>query len=157
MSKKGQAVLELFKELQVQEQQAVYEVITRSLAGDEGPLSDEDLTTIAAQNFGMVDDEVSRTRLPENQVQIRQLADQWYRDTAMLSMIHKKAMHPAYQQIIGMGKEALPFIFGELRRNKPHWFWALTAITREKVNVEEKGIPGTISAWLKWAEANGYA
>jgi hypothetical protein len=37
--------------------------------------------------------------------------------------------HPAYQQIIGLGKEALPLLFGELRRAPDHWFWALRAIT----------------------------
>src|SRR5947207_10431415 len=39
------------------------------------------------------------------------------------------ALHPAYQQIIGMGKEAIPLILEELQREEDHWFWALKSIT----------------------------
>jgi len=35
-----------------------------------------------------------------------QLADQWRKETGMLSLAQQKAIHPAYQQIIGMGKLA---------------------------------------------------
>jgi len=53
----------------------------------------------------------------------------WRRETALQSSVTAIAMHPAYQQIIGLGEPALPLIFGELRREPDHWFWALGAIT----------------------------
>jgi hypothetical protein len=60
MSTKAQAVLEGFRTLPREEQYAVYELIARSVApGDYGPLSDDDLTAIAAQTFGMLDEEES--------------------------------------------------------------------------------------------------
>jgi len=93
----------------------------------------------------------------EIEAEFRNLADQWYRETGVFSMTHKKVIHQAYQQIIGMGKDALPFIFKELRRNRSHWFWALESITRQKVLVSEKGARAAIAAWIKWGEENGYA
>ena len=41
------------------------------------------------------------------------------------------AMHPAYQQIVGMGRSAVPFILKELANGPGHWFWALRAISGE--------------------------
>ena len=56
MSTKAQAVLEGFRSLPRDEQYAVYETIARSVTpGDYGPLSDDDLTAIAAQTFSLLD------------------------------------------------------------------------------------------------------
>ena len=67
-------------------------------------------------------------------------------------------MHPAYQQIIGMGWEVLPLILRDLKESKADWFWALTAITG--ANPISEGIAGNITqmteAWLQWARAKGY-
>lgn len=50
-------------------------------------------------------------------------------------------MHPAYQQIIGMGEKALPLILRDLRdRPTGHWFWALNAITGEEPTLGESAI-----------------
>ena len=42
------------------------------------------------------------------------LAEQWRNETGMLSVVQQKVLHPSYQRIIGMGKQALPFILKEL-------------------------------------------
>ncbi|MBM3834902.1 MAG: hypothetical protein FJ403_16835 [Verrucomicrobia bacterium] len=58
MSTKAEAVLEQFKSLRRAEQLAVYEVIARSVVPEDyGPLSDDDLTAIAAETFGLLDEE----------------------------------------------------------------------------------------------------
>ena len=63
MSTKAQAVLEGFRTLPREEQYAVYETIARSVVlGDYGPLSDDDLTTVAAQTFALLDEEESRAQ-----------------------------------------------------------------------------------------------
>jgi hypothetical protein len=63
MSTKAQTVLEGFRSLPREEQYAVYETIARSVAtGDYGPLSDDDLTAIAAQTFSLLDEEESRAQ-----------------------------------------------------------------------------------------------
>jgi len=91
-----------------------------------------------------------------NALKFRQLAEQWYRETGMLSMIHKKSMHPAYQRIIGMGKDALPFIFQEMKKNRGHWLWALSAIQGDDVAQPECSLKQAVEAWMKWGEENGY-
>ena len=63
MSTKAQAVLEGFRSLPRDEQYVVYETIARCVApGDYGPLSDDDLTAIAAQTFSLLDEEESRAQ-----------------------------------------------------------------------------------------------
>jgi len=86
------------------------------------------------------------------------LAQRWHRETAMLSLIRQKAMHPAYQKIIGMGREALPFIFQEMRNRRGDWFWALEAITEdeEQPPARHSNFKEATQVWLKWGEDNGY-
>ena len=64
--------------------------------------------------------------------------------------------HPAYQQIIGMGPSALPFVVEALRAELDHWFWALKAITRyDPVPPDEIGnLEAMRIRWLAWADAN---
>ena len=86
------------------------------------------------------------------------LASIWYRETRMLSFIRQKAIHPSYQRIIGMGKEALPFIFGELAKGKGDWMWALECITRLPKNPVPAGATykEAVRIWLQWATEHGY-
>src|SRR5688572_18926849 len=57
------------------------------------------------------------------------LAERWKKETAHHSNIAKRAMHPAYQEIVGMGQSVVPLLLAELRREPDDWFWALHAIT----------------------------
>jgi hypothetical protein len=63
MSSEAKAVIEEFNRLSRLDQLAVYEAIARKVTpADYGPLSDEDLTTIAAQTFALLDEEEDRAR-----------------------------------------------------------------------------------------------
>ncbi len=63
MSSKAQAVIQEFNSLPQVEQLAVYEAIARKVTpADYGPLSDEDLTAIAAETFALLDQEESRAQ-----------------------------------------------------------------------------------------------
>src|SRR6266404_825163 len=84
--------------------------------------------------------------------QFKALAQEWYRDTRMLSSAQQIVLHPAYQKIIGMGSDALPFIFSELRRTRGHWLWALAMITREDHAEPGQTFREAVDAWLKWGE-----
>src|SRR2546425_9874319 len=88
--------------------------------------------------------------------QFNELAREWYRDTRMLSSAHQIVLHPAYQKIIGMGREALPFIFKELKRTRGHWLWALAMITREDRAEPGQTFREAVDSWLKWGEKMGY-
>ena len=86
------------------------------------------------------------------------LKNEWKESTAILSSITEIVMHPAYQQIIGMGPTAIPLIFLSMRQKPDHWFWALKAITGEDpVPPEHRGkIRKMNDAWLEWGKNQLY-
>ena len=84
------------------------------------------------------------------------LAEKWKRETRHISSITKTSMHPAYQQIIGMGEPAVPLILQELKQNGGHWLWALHAITREDPTQEEDDFDGAVQSWLNWGRSRGH-
>ena len=88
----------------------------------------------------------------------RELVRQWKEATVFTSSGTELALHPAYQQIIGMGKVAIPLILEELQREEDHWFWALKSITGDDpVSPVDRGnLPKMTAAWLRWAQTNGY-
>lgn len=87
----------------------------------------------------------------------RLLAGAWRDECAHLSSIREMALHPAYQQIVGMGRPALPLILAELERRPDHWFWALRAIMQEDpVAPEHRGnLADMAGDWLAWARKKG--
>lgn len=84
------------------------------------------------------------------------LVEQWIAGTLFLSSIHKIAMHPAYQQIIGMGEPVLPLIFRDLPQRQSLWFWALHAITGEDPVQEGEYGERAVHAWLTWGRERGF-
>src|SRR5438105_2471983 len=70
--------------------------------------------------FVMISDTAEQSALAGR---FRALAERWYAETAALSSISQMAMHPAYQEVIGMGRAAVPFILRELQKQPHHWFW----------------------------------
>ncbi|MGI8551555.1 MAG: hypothetical protein ACR2PL_12350 [Dehalococcoidia bacterium] len=86
------------------------------------------------------------------------LVEQWREETAVSSSVTQKALHPAYQRIIGLGPAALPLIFREMERRPSHWFWALRAITGENpVRPEDVGdLSKMTEAWLTFAREHGH-
>jgi len=100
-----------------------------------------------------------RLRALDLQAQFNHFADVWKQDTAHLSNITRKSMHPAYQRIIGMGRVAVPFMLEEFRKGKlDDWFWALSAITGENPITEDVAghVERMAEAWLRWGRMNGY-
>lgn len=80
------------------------------------------------------------------------LKSQWLRDTQFLSNVGEICNNPAYLEIIKKGKEFLPFIYGDLKKDSNHWFVALIKITGE--NPVPKEYAGRIKKmreiWLQW-------
>lgn len=87
-----------------------------------------------------------------------ELVDRWKRDTEYVSDIMEMATHPSYQEIIGMGRPAIPLLLRELKHSPDHWFWALRSISGEDpVPPENRGkIQEMANAWLKWGHEKGY-
>lgn len=85
------------------------------------------------------------------------LAEAWRQDVRFTSSLTEMILHPAYQRIIGMGFEVVPFLLHELGRKPDHWFWALTAITgADPVPTEDRGkVRKMAEAWLRWGKEQG--
>jgi len=84
-----------------------------------------------------------------------ELVTEWKRETIVDSSVKRRATHRAYQQIIGLGRPALPLILAELDREPDYWFWALTAITGEDPARDEETLEGARARWLEWAREDG--
>jgi hypothetical protein len=81
----------------------------------------------------------------------QRLADEWRRETMSSSSMTDIVLHPAYQRIIGLGRQVMPLILEELQREPYHWFWALSAITGEDPAADETSLEGATAKWLEWA------
>jgi len=92
------------------------------------------------------------------EARFRRLAAGWEKATAHLSSMSASSNHPAYQEIIRLGPEVVPYLLRDLEDNENHWFVALGAITG--VNPIPPDAAGNVSkmidAWLQWARNQGY-
>lgn len=96
--------------------------------------------------------------IPDSFKKFCDLAATWKEETNLKSSLVEISLHPAYQEIIGMGKIVIPWILQELEREPDHWFWALRALTGiDPVRPSERGnMRAMTNAWLKWGKENGY-
>ena len=106
--------------------------------------------------YGQYADEVEAE--PADRQRFTELADQWEIETVFLSSSGQAGKHPAYQEIIGMGNQAVPWILERMQAERGHWDLALGDITG--ANPVKRSDWGNIAAiqasWLEWGEANGY-
>ena len=88
----------------------------------------------------------------------RTLAERWKRETLVLSNPTAIEAHPAYQEIIRMGPDAIPLILADLSKEPNFWFGALQDLTGENpVTPEMRGkVHLLAAAWLKWGREHGY-
>ncbi len=86
------------------------------------------------------------------------LRDEWKTKRGHHSDTVSLVTHAAYQQIIGMGRDAVPYLLRELALAPDRWYWALRAITCEDpVPTEARGNSKAMAqAWLEWGAAQGY-
>lgn len=82
----------------------------------------------------------------------------WKAESVFMSSAKDMAMLPSYQQIISMGRQAVPLILSELAREPDHWFWALGAITGANPVPESScgNVKEMTEAWLVWGKQRGF-
>jgi hypothetical protein len=85
-----------------------------------------------------------------------ELKKRWRQETAFISSPRELFLHDAYQQIIGLGPQAVPLILAELRDEPGLWHWALHAITRANPIPDDfdGGTQQIAELWLKWGRQN---
>lgn len=116
--------------------------------------TDETITTGNAVDVATRD-----ATMPEDiPTQFRRLTEIWREETEGLSSPSQISAHPAYQQIIGLGRPVLPLIFDELESRGGQWYIALRAITgASPVSPGASGrMPLVRESWLRWGRDNGY-
>jgi hypothetical protein len=84
------------------------------------------------------------------------LVKKWQEESDILSSTNEIVMCPAYQSIMSMGPQVVPYILKQLERegDQPrNWFWALRHITRQNpVPPAQRGNRRAMAqAWLAWA------
>jgi hypothetical protein len=84
----------------------------------------------------------------------KELAAEWKRDTMHFSRVDDMSAHPAYQEIIAMGWTAVPLILKEMKRERNHWFVALSQITRADPLPERRHatVKEMTDAWIAWGK-----
>ena len=87
------------------------------------------------------------------------LADTWNRETAHFSSTRQMAEHPAYREIVSLGRPVVPLIFREVVRDPGfHWFHALREIlgSGPEIPTDARGRLSLVTErWLRWGKEHG--
>jgi hypothetical protein len=88
----------------------------------------------------------------------RRLEAEWSAATGHLSSTTKIVQHPAYKEIVSMGKAVVPLMLRDLTERPRLWVWALPDILGEDpVAPDDRGDIAKMSdAWLEWGRKKGY-
>lgn len=120
-------------------------------------------TNAARAGYSLVVDEKTEKAFyaAEAKRKFRRLSDQWKSERKPHSTLAAMTALPSYHKIMGMGKDALPLIFAQLKSegdNPDHWFWALASISEANpVPPESRGKMSEMAkAWLAWGRTEGY-
>lgn len=83
------------------------------------------------------------------------LAKKWKEETRGYSLTSQKYSHPAYQSILVLGPEVIPFIIRDLQENGGRWFEALKALARrDDITKPSDTYEDAVKAWVKWGQDN---
>jgi len=83
------------------------------------------------------------------------LAARWLAETAFMSNLSLMVDHPAYQEIISMGKPAVPLMLKKLQERPDHWFYALVTVTGEDHAKGIYTVKEAAEAWVEWGLQEG--
>jgi hypothetical protein len=89
---------------------------------------------------------------------LRRLEAAWEAETQFLSDPRPIIEHPAFQAIIALGEQVVPFLLRDLERCPHLWVWALPRITGANPVAPADGgnIRAMTEAWLRWGREKGY-
>jgi hypothetical protein len=88
----------------------------------------------------------------------RRLAARWKAERLPYSSSTRLTDHPAYHEIIALGRRAIPWLLAELEREPDHWFRALKHLAgADPVRPENRGAIEVMARdWLAWGRQQGY-
>jgi hypothetical protein len=94
--------------------------------------------------------------IKEKRARFQELAARWHDETAFHSNLSIVWSHPAMQDIIDMGQDAIPLILEALQKRSDHWFYALSRLTGIDAGAGETTVEGARQKWLAWGREQGY-
>lgn len=88
------------------------------------------------------------------EAQFNELAAMWSKRTKHVSSATDLVSDPAYQGIIDLGWEVVPYLLVDLQKNKRFWFPALHAITNIRpFDPRDAGNSRRMTdAWIRWGK-----
>lgn len=105
-------------------------------------------------------DTYNRNPIVENisliEKQFNKLATKWKNETGIFSTTPQKVFNDSYLDIIGLGKDVIPFILKDMEHGSAHWHTALKALTKENPvpNEDLSKSKKVREAWLTWGKNN---
>jgi hypothetical protein len=114
-----------------------------------GLMRDMDVTDKQAVVAFLIDTMAS----PSDRELFEEYLRDWQRDTRFLSSVTAITSHPAFNGIVNMGGNAVPFIVEEIERHPSNLVWALNAIFHKKIG---DGLTVTEACKLWTAELKRY-
>jgi hypothetical protein len=121
-----------------------------------------DLDDAVAKAYGATPEQFVKAR-PELDAagvaeSFKRLASQCRRETAVLSNPRQIAAHPAYQQIVRLGKPAIAHIIGAMENDGGLWFQAIASIAGEKPKGVQRStdIGSAIEQWTALSRERGW-
>ena len=96
------------------------------------------------------------TSMPVERTEFERLADEWLEQRPRGVDVAQMIKHPAYQAIIDIGPDAVPWLLARLAQRPDHWFHALNQITdAQPVQPEHQGIVAAMAQdWIAWGRQN---
>ena len=96
------------------------------------------------------------TSMPVERVEFERLADEWLEQCPRGVDVAQMIRHPAYQAIIDIGPNAVPWLLDRLAQRPDHWFHALHQITNaQPVQPEHQGVIAAMAQdWIAWGRQN---
>lgn len=89
---------------------------------------------------------------------VKELIVRWKSERPPVSSVRRIMALPAYQELVAIGFDAVPYLLTELKNDPDHLFLILSEITKvDPVPAESRGkIREMADAWLEWGKGKGY-
>lgn len=94
--------------------------------------------------------------MPADRATFERLADEWLEQRPRGVDVAQMIRHPAYQAIIDIGTDAVPWLLDRLAQHPDHWFHALNQITGARpVQPHHQGVINAMAQdWIAWGKQN---
>ncbi len=96
------------------------------------------------------------TSTPVERAEFERLADEWLQHRPRGVDVAHMTRHHAYQAIIDIGPDAVPWLLQRLAQRPDHWFHALSQITHaQPVQPQHLGVINDMAQdWIAWGKQN---